>query len=120
MHVAVALLLACVLIQTTGPAPGSLDGARAAAVELLALNAKKELGSERGVALRTGELKDVGSGTIGALETAPNLVVLTGSDTAVARTSLRRGDGSALDVYLYLTFDGTWRVRALRALALPG
>ena len=55
----------------------------------------------------------------GALDTTPNTVLLVDATYAVARTTARRPDGSAFDVYLYLANDGAWRVTAARALALP-
>jgi hypothetical protein len=119
MHVLTAIVLAFALSQATRPAPPSLDGARETAAELLALNAKAALRSERGAALRGGELKEISTDSFGPLDEAPNLVVPNGDGYAVARTSRRRDDGSKVDVYLYLAFEDAWRVTAMRALALP-
>jgi hypothetical protein len=90
----------------------------AAMTRFVSLNNGRRLASEEGKALLAGELDEVDTPGMGQLS-APDRLVRTGADSAVARIPAN-ADG-APDLYWFLERrEGSWSVVGMRTLALTG
>lgn len=86
--------------------------------QFVALNKADALASDDAKALFAGELSNWDAATIGEIVSEPVTIVLVDPTHAVTRIQIM--DGYLFDAYLYLSLDSTWRISALRAMAVPG
>lgn len=93
---------------------------KATLVQLVEFSNRQALTSAEARAILTGEALDWKGATFGKLAAAPDRVVAVDGTSAVGRVQHFAEDNQVTDLYFYLSFDGVWKVRAMRALALTG
>lgn len=85
---------------------------------LIRLNKQGALNSADAKELFAGELANWDAPTIGEIISEPDPIVMLNPTSAVTRVQVMAG--YTFDAYLYLSLDSTWRITAMRAMALPG
>jgi hypothetical protein len=111
-----------VLAAASAFAQEKADGSAAAKTVLVRLfdfSNKQTLQSPEARSLLTGEALDWKMPTFGKLVAAPDKVVLLDAENAVGRIQLQ-GTNRVVDVYFYLKLQDSWKVSAVRTLALTG
>jgi len=98
----------------------SVEGARAAIVQLIEFSNKQALQTEPARKLLIGEIAQLNISTFGKITDAPDKVLLLEKNRAVARVQLFGNNNHVTDVYFYLQYDGSWKISEVRLLALTG
>lgn len=98
----------------------SVDGARAVLVELAELSKKQAVQTEAAQRLLTGEMLRLKISSFGKLTDTPDKVLLLEKNNAVGRFQLFGENNQITDVYFYLQYGNSWKVGAVRLLALTG
>lgn len=93
---------------------------KVALLNLIDLSNRQALGSPEARQLLSGEALDWKMPTFGKIAASPDKIVLTDTKAAVGRVQWFGRDDYVADLYFYLTFDGAWKVQAVRRLALTG
>jgi hypothetical protein len=89
-------------------------------LQLFEFSNKQALQTVEARQLLAGEALEWKMPTFGPLAAAPDKIVLIDTANAVGRIQLIGKDNHLVDLYFYLTLQGSWRVTAVRTLALTG
>jgi hypothetical protein len=93
---------------------------RTTLLQLFELSNKQALQTAEARQLLAGEALEWKMLTFGPLAAAPDKIVLLDAANAVGRTQLIGKDKHLVDLYFYLTLQGSWKVATVRTLALTG
>src|SRR5215471_19577518 len=93
---------------------------KATLVKLIDFSNQQALNKPEARAILMDEALKWNARTFGKLAAAPDKVVLIAAASAVGRVQYYADNNDVTDLYFYLSLDGTWKVRAMRALALTG
>ena len=105
---------------TQTPTDASAEGAKAALIQFIEFSNRQALRSEAAKKLLFGEAAGWDVPSFGKLAVAPDKVVLPDKNLAVGRVQWFGENDYVADMYFYLAFDGTWKIAAMRRLALTG
>ena len=115
----VLVLLAACSSSLAGTARSDSDP-KGTLLQLINLSNQQALNKPEARALLMDEALKWNGPTFGKMAAAPDKVVLINPTSAVGRVQHFAENGDVTDLYFYLSLDGVWRVRAMRALALTG
>jgi hypothetical protein len=93
---------------------------QATLIQLIEFSNQQALNKPEARTLLTDEALKWNGRTFGKLAAAPDKVVLINPTSAVGRVQCYAENNDVNDLYFYLSLDGAWKVRAMRALALTG
>lgn len=125
-HISVFTLLSLfAYVSTASPISLQVEGAsveeaRATLVRLIRLSDSQALRTEEARKLFVGEMAELNIPSFGKLTSEPDKVVMLEKNQAVGRVQRFGNNNQVTDVYFYLTYDGGWKVSAVRLLALTG
>ena len=116
------MVIVLVLAATSAPAQEKTDSSatvKTVLARLFDFSNKQALQSPEARSLLLGEALDWKMPTFGELAAAPDKVVLLDAENAVGRIQLH-GKNRVVDIYFYLKLQDSWKVSAVRTLALTG
>lgn len=93
---------------------------KAALLQLFEFSNKQALQTAEARKLLAGEALEWKMPGFGPQSAAPDKIVLLGPQNAVGRIQLIGKDNHLVDLYFYLSLQGSWKVTAVRSLALTG
>jgi hypothetical protein len=96
------------------------EGASAALKQLIEFSNRQALRSEPARKLLVAETAKWDMPSFGKLADAPDKMVMLDKEAAVGRVQWFGENDQVTDLYFYLRFDGSWKISAMRRLALPG
>ena len=106
-------------MEVVGLSSDQQIGIQRTIARFLDLNRRHQLDRREAKSLFAGEMAEWDAPMVGPLS-APDKLILAGDDLAIARLQGSTSD-VAIDVYLYLRpVEGSWRIGAMRSLALTG
>jgi hypothetical protein len=120
----VALIVVTVLLAAAPAIPQEKADSSAAVkstlLQLFEFSNKQALQTSAARILLIGDALDWKMTTFGKLAAAPDKIVLLDDQTAVGRIQTYAQDNRVVDLYFYLKLQDSWKVSAVRALALTG
>ena len=93
---------------------------RALLDRLMEFSARNALASAEAKGIYTDEALEWDFATFGKLTEFPDKTVLVDRNNAIARYQLSSDNGLIVDVYIYMTKQGAWKIKSVRRLALTG
>ncbi len=117
-------ILTCLIVSpfaiTQKSTDASVEGARATLIQFIEFSNREALRSEQARRLLVAEAASWDVPSFGKLADAPDKLVLLDKNLAVGRVQWFGENNYVADMYFYLEFDGTWKIGAMRRLALTG
>jgi len=101
-------------------AEAGTESAKATLVHFIELSKRQALRTPEARKILSNEALKWDTPSFGDLGVSPDKMILLDKETSVGRVQWHGQNNYVADLYFYLGFDGTWKIGAVRRLALTG